>query len=158
MKLYALKALAAIGHFVLRAKVVVEFMLRLLGPIFFCLGFSLISYAVYVHYTFVLTWYSGKPAFSFTLFSLVHNSMGIWLCIGIAWNFTKAAFTPALDFGQHLTPAEIAIAKANSQNLSSRQNSRFCKYCTFRHLSNETRKTNFFDFRRPFVVSLLSLR
>lgn len=130
LRLYATKALVVVGTMLLGLKKVMELFLRLLGPVFFCLGFSLISYAVYVHYTFVLPWFSGYPAFSWNLFSLVHNVVGVWLSAGIAYNYIKAAMTPTLNFSVELSPGEIAVMKANAQNLSSRTNTRFCKYCT----------------------------
>lgn len=129
-RLYATKALIVLGTALLGLKKGVEVFLRLLGPIFFCLGFALISYAVYVHYTFVLPWFSGYPAFSWNLFSLVHNLVGVWLSLGIAYNYAKSALTPALNFSIELSPAEIAVMNASEKNVSSRKNARFCKYCT----------------------------
>jgi len=110
-------------------KSVFEVLLRLLGPVFVLLGFSLISFAVYVHFTFVLSWYSGESVLSLSLFSLFHLLVDIWLCIGIAWNYFKSAVTPPLKFDVELSPTELAAIESSSVSQSSRTNMRYCKYC-----------------------------
>lgn len=130
IELWTTKALVYGGSLILVLKSAIEVLLRLLGPIFIVLGFGLISYAVFVHFTFVLPWYADGPVLQFSLFSLVHLSMDIWLCIGIAYNYFKSAVTSPLQFGINLTPAELAVQKNLSKNGSSRLNTRFCKYCT----------------------------
>lgn len=106
-----------------------EVALRFLGPVFVVLGFSLISFAVYVHFTFVLSWYSGEPVLSLSIFSLFHLSVDIWLCIGIAWNYFKSAVTPALKFDVEISPEELAAIQSSDGTQSSRKNTRYCKYC-----------------------------
>jgi hypothetical protein len=94
------------------------------------LGLGLISYAVFVHFSFVLPWYSDGPVLSFSLFSVIHLTMDVWLCIGIAWNYIKSAVTRPLTFSVDLAPAELAVLAASSKTESSRKNARYCKYCT----------------------------
>ena len=129
LQLWYTRALIYGGTTILALKSAIEVLLRLLGPIFIFLGFGLISFAVYVHFSFVLPWYADGPVITWSIFSMVHLSMDIWLCIGIAYNYFKSAVTPALQFGIDLTPAELAVLKNNAASGSSRRNTRFCKYC-----------------------------
>ena len=115
---------------ILAIKSAFEIALRFLGPIFVLLGFSLISFAVYVHFTFVLSWYSGEPVLTLSIYTLFHLSVDIWLCIGIAWNYFKCAATLALKFDVELSPEELAAIQSTSAGQSSRKNTRYCKYCT----------------------------
>lgn len=119
---------------VLACKWVLERLLRVLGPVFVILGFGLISYAVYVHFVFVLPWYSESPVLSFNLFSVIHLSLDIWLCLGIAWNYSKSVITKPLAFKIELPPEELAMLKSNGAEQSSRKNTRYCKYCTLAQL------------------------
>lgn len=129
-KLVWTRFLTSCFKILLGLKSVFEFLLRLTGPIFVVLGGGLISFAVYVHFTFVLPWYSNGPLLTPSLFTLIHLAMDIWLCIGIAWNYGKSVASRPLQHAIELDPAEVAVLQAASKTGSSRSNTRYCKYCT----------------------------